>query len=520
MIKLIHYFRTKGLIISLLGLTFGLSLTLPEIYGATNPSEATLFPIDFNAYQDSNLSKISDVLLYRIAYDPFNLVVSVIFLLAIIHTFLAGKIHRFAVALEGKTLQRIRNLKREGKIEQDYPEHSHRASLLLFLGEVEIVLTLWVVVLGIMFTVLKGWDVFLNYIEHQVVFTEPLFVVVIMTIASTRPVMYSAEITINVVAKYLRGILRTYSGASWFVILFVGSLLGSVITEVASVTICALLLVENIFKHTDNTKFKYCTMGILLVNISIGGALTHFAAPVVFIVAEKWQLTTPFMLETFGYKIILATFLSTLLGFLLFFKEFYKIDQQVAAKAAMETVKSNRIPWWTITIHYLFIIWSVFNAHHTTLVIGGYLFLLGFVVATRPYQKPVDLRTPLLIGLFLSGLLIHGGLQGWWIVPLLSGLSDNQLFGVAALLSVFNDNAGVTFLSSLIPDISAPAQYAILSGALAAGGLSILANAPNPTAFLILRPHFKGGISHLWLAVAALVPTLITFFFFFGLKPG
>ena len=50
-------------------------------------------------------------------------------------------------------------------------------------------------------------------------------------------------------------------------------------------------------------------------------------------------------------------------------------------------------------------------------MIGGFLFFLGFTNATAAYQSAVDIKTPLLVGFFLAGLVVHGGLQAWWIGP-------------------------------------------------------------------------------------------------------
>ena len=70
--------------------------------------------------------------------------------------------------------------------------------------------------------------------------------------------------------------------------------------------------------------------------------------------------------------------------------------------------------------------WTVFNSHYPALFLGGFLFFLGFARATAPYQSRVELRAPLLVGFFLAGLVIHGGLQGWWIAPVLASLTERS----------------------------------------------------------------------------------------------
>jgi len=53
--------------------------------------EPPSFPLSLEAYGDSAQTSIFEILRLRIAADPFNLVASVIFVLAIVHTFLATK---------------------------------------------------------------------------------------------------------------------------------------------------------------------------------------------------------------------------------------------------------------------------------------------------------------------------------------------------------------------------------------------------------------------------------------------
>ena len=80
------------------------------------------------------------------------------------------------------------------------------------------------------------------------------------------------------------------------------------------------------------------------------------------------------------------------------------------------------MPAWLTVVHMLFMAWTVFNAHYPALFVGGFLFFLGFARATARYQSRIDLKAPLLVGFFLAGLVIHGGLQGWWIAPVLASL--------------------------------------------------------------------------------------------------
>ena len=58
------------------------------------------------------------------------------------------------------------------------------------------------------------------------------------------------------------------------------------------------------------------------------------------------------------------------------------------------------------------------------------------------------------MGFFLAGLVIHGGLQGWWIGPVLRSLAENPLFLGSTLLTAFNDNALITYLATLVPNLA------------------------------------------------------------------
>ena len=169
------------------------------------------------------------------------------------------------------------------------------------------------------------------------------------------------------------------------------------------------------------------------------------------------------------------------------------------------------IPWRITATHVLFLCWTVANAHYPVLVILGLLlFFLAFVSATRLNQHAIALRPPLLVGFFLAALIIHGGCQQWWIAPVLGSLSTWPLMIGATILTAFNDNAAITYLASLVPGFSDPFKYVVMAGAVTGGGLTVIANSPNPAGQSILASRFgEAGISPLYLFLGALVPTLI-----------
>ena len=153
--------------------------------------------------------------------------------------------------------------------------------------------------------------------------------------------------------------------------------------------------------------------------------------------------------------------------------------------------------------------WSAVNAHHPKLFVPGILFFLGFAQVAQPYQNRIDLKPPILVGFFLLGLVIHGGVQGWWIAPILGNLAEMPLMLGATLLTAFNDNAAITFLSTLVPGFTDSLKYAVVAGAVAGGGLTIIANAPNPAGVSILKKYFNDEVSPPGILGGALIPTVI-----------
>ena len=166
---------------------------------------------------------------------------------------------------------------------------------------------LWAVVLVAAISWGRGWETAKHYLNDTVNYTEPLFVIVIMALASTRPIVVFAERAMGKVAALGKGT----PAAWWFVLLSVGPLLGSFITEPAAMTICALLLARQFYDLNPSTRLKYATLGLLFVNVSIGGTLTHFAAPPILMVARPWAWDLTYVMTHFGWRTLLAVFGST-----------------------------------------------------------------------------------------------------------------------------------------------------------------------------------------------------------------
>jgi len=467
-----------------------------------DPSAGVVFPTPLSAYPVSADGNLVSDLAARIAADPFNVVATALFLLAVTHTFVAA---RFTEASH-----RIQHRHDAAAAAAGRPQvPSVVAELLHFLGEVEVVFALWAVPLAVAIIASRGWETAAHYLNDTVNYTEPLFVIVIMALASTRPIVELAEGTLRRVA----GLGGSSPAAWWMSILIVGPLLGSFITEPGAMTISALLLSRQFYQLQPSRRLKYATLGLLFVNVSIGGTLTHFAAPPVLMVARAWNWDTAFMLGHFGWRAAIAIAVSTVLYFLIFRREFRALatgSREEAGPHAEHDAAAGTlpVPWWVTSIYVLFMMWTVATAHYPGLFLAGFLFFLGFDRATAAYSTLTDFRTPLLVGFFLAGLVVHGGLQAWWIGPVLRHLSETPLFIGATILTGFNDNALITYLGTLVP-LSDNLKHALVEGAVTGGGLTIIANAPNPAGQAVLGRFFDDAVHPLYLFAGAVTPTLV-----------
>lgn len=485
------------------------SIVCAGVVSAAAPLPGAPFPRELASYQDAPAQTAWEMVKARAVAEPFNVVVTVIFLLAVLHTFATAKIRHWAHVVEERHRARLQ-ARAPARVDRNddgtVDEVSFWGQILHFFGEVEAVFGIWVVVLGGAITWSKGLDTAVHYIAEKVNFTEPIFVVVIMALASTRPVLRLAEQSMRVVARLGGGAPVAW----WWSILTLAPLLGSFITEPAAMTIAALLLAKQFYALNPSNRLKYATLGLLFVNISIGGTLTHFAAPPVLMVAAAWGWDMKYMFTHFGWHAVSGIVVSNFVYYLLFRKELAGLRPEVSDTER----KEEPVPVWVTLAHLLFLGFTVWAAHHPALFIGGFLFYLAFAQATAHHQSRMDLRGPMLVGFFLAGLVIHGGLQGWWIQPVLGTLGEVPLFAGATILTAFNDNALITYLATLVPGFSEELKYAVVAGAVTGGGLTVIANAPNPAGQSILQRYFDGGVSPLWLFVGALVPTLIVAFSF------
>ncbi len=477
---------------------------LPALAGQVHAAaSAGALPRALDSYADPAGAGLWDVLAARAAADPLNLAALVIFGCAILHTFLTAKIRHWAHVIEERHAARVGRT--GGSVDGDGQpvEVSFAGQILHFFGEIEAVFGLWVVVLAGAITWFRGWNAVVDYISGHVSYTEPLFVVVVMALAATRPVLDLAERCLRAIA----GLGGGTPAAWWLSILIVAPLLGSLITEPAAMTIAALLLGRQFYELQPSPRLAYATLGLLFVNISVGGTLTHFAAPPVIMVAQVWQWDLVHMFTEFGWRAAIGIVVATLVYFALFRRELADLGPRAARRPS--PAPRPAAPAWITAVQLGFLAFTVWQAHHPAMFIGGFLFYLAFAQATAHHQSPLDLRPPVLVGFFLAGLVIHGGLQAWWIEPILRRLGEVPLFVGATILTAFNDNAAITYLATLVPGFTDELKHAVVAGAVAGGGLTVIANAPNPAGQAILGRYFGEGVAPLKLALGALVPTVI-----------
>jgi Putative Na+/H+ antiporter len=416
-----------------------------------------------------------------------------------------------ATILFGMAVLHTFSVKRFEHLATKFPEGSVGENTFHLLGEVEVVFGLWAGIFIVGLALIDHWHTAVEYLEghlhgYSVNYTEPAFVFVIMTLAATKPILMLANRIISMIAR----ILPLPDSLSFFcVALIMGPLLGSFITEPAAMTVTALILLDNYYEAGISNRLKYMTLGVLFVNVSIGGTLTHFAAPPVLMVAGKWNWDIVFMITHFGWKSAIAVVLNTSLLAFVFRKEILSIDR-TASSVSQDHPTEMKPPIWLVVIHVLFIGAVVFTAHHMTVFLGIFLFFLGMVTVTGEYQEPLKLKEGLLVGFFLAGLVTLGGFQRWWLEPVITNLNEVPLFLGATGLTAITDNAALTYLGSLVEGISDASKYSLVAGAVAGGGLTVIANAPNPAGYGILKASFgEEGISPLGLLLAAIVPTVI-----------
>lgn len=378
-------------------------------------------------------------------------------------------------------------------------KHPDHAGIWHLLGEVEVVFGFWALVLVLCMAALIGKAGATEYLDTRN-FTEPLFVFAIMVVAGTRPIIEFAKTCVRLTARLVP---LPQNAAYYFTVMSLVPLLGSFITEPAAMTLAALILRDRYYAGGISKRFMYATLGVLFVNISIGGTLTPFAAPPVLMVATTWNWDFAFMLTNFGWKAAIAVVINATAVTLMFRKELTALEVPFEGSV-------THVPFVLVVTHLLFLVGVVVFAHHPAVFMGLLLFFLGIAHAYERHQDRLILREGLLVAFFLAGLVVLGGQQQWWLQPLLMKMSPDAVYYGATALTAVTDNAALTYLGSLVEGLSDEFKYALVAGAVTGGGLTVIANAPNPAGFSILREKFEdGAIQPLGLLIAALPPTFV-----------
>ena len=375
-------------------------------------------------------------------------------------------------------------------------------------AEVEAVFGVWAFALIVAMAALSGPSTAIEYMDTRN-FTEPLFVFVIMVVAASRPILELVGQLVRLAARVLP-LLREL--ATFFVIMSLVPLGGSFITEPAAMTLAAILLRDAYFRTSGRAGFKYMTLGVLFVNVSIGGVLTSYAAPPVLMVATTFGWDSGFMLQHFGWRAAVAVCLNAALLTLVCRKALlgHSVGTGGGVDAPEGADRRPPVPVVVMLVHLAFLVAVVLTAHHPAIFLGLLMMFIGFTEAYKRYQSRLMIKEGLMVGFFLAGLVVLGGLQKWWLQDLLGGLQPFVLFWGATALTAITDNAALTYLGSLVEGTSEAWRYMLVAGAVTGGGLTVIANAPNPAGFAILKNHFPdGSISSGRLFLSALGPTLV-----------
>ncbi|WP_313034323.1 putative Na+/H+ antiporter [Massilia alkalitolerans] len=404
--------------------------------------------------------------------NTLQLTGAILFAIALVHTFSTKLFHSLA------------------------KRHPRHAGLFHLLGEVEVVFGFWAFVLILAMALLADGATAIAYVESRQ-YTEPLFVFVVMVIAASQPVLDAVRDLLALLARLAP--VRTEVALCWLGLALV-PLSGSLITEPAAMTLAALMLAPQVFRPGIPEWLKYGAIGVLFVNVSIGGTLTSYAAPPVLMVAGTWGWDSAFMASTFGWRAALAVLFNATVITLLLRRHL----------TPENTVEDVQLPWVVSIVHLVLLGSVVLLAHHPVLFIGLFLLFLGYTQAYPKHQSRLIIKEGLLVGFFLAGLVVLGGMQQWWLQPLVSSLEPTALFFGALALTAITDNAALTYLGSLIEGLSDHAKYMLVAGAVAGGGLTVIANAPNPAGAALLREGFEdGSIGMGGLFLGALGPTCV-----------
>lgn len=402
---------------------------------------------------------------------------SLFFLIAILHTFCCGTFKKISAKMKSR------------------PALSFCFHIF---AELELVFVIWALPWSVVYILESGLTGFLKYLS-QLSFHEPIFIFIILLVTSSSVVLQTVRRMMMWIAKIFH---RVIGGArvlsEIYAILFVGPLLGSLVSEPAAMTVSALLLLSmkkpnvntgssgslvrlGVENRADFERLSYFLLGLLFVNVSIGGTLTHYAAPPILMVAQKWNWDLIFVFTHLGWKSMLAVFINSSL-FVFYFRN--DLEKFFSPLSLVSTAGAAGLPS------------------------SGAASKISIIKCAENFWRTLRFKEATLVAIFLAGLVVFGPMQRWWVEPIVQNLSSHMLYFSAAILTAFTDNAALTYLGAQIPNLSETSKYYLVAGAVAGGGLTVIANAPNPAGYAILQSWYK-NFNPIKLFLSALVPTIV-----------
>lgn len=434
---------------------------------------------------------------------PLQLGATFFFILSVIHAFLTPRLYNMYLRIRHQKIL--------------FPERKKKYLVLTeitrMFSRIELVMLLWSVPFLLWFVYSENYKVMIGYLTSRN-YMASLFIIVMMILVESNPIIYLSETLLN---RLVQKIGKHSPVAWWWVILLVSPMLSSLLKETGAMVIATMLLIRKFYIHNPSKKFAYATMGLLFSNISIGGLLTITSSRAMFMIMPTLKWSSHFIWAHFTWKAFLAILFSTTIYYLYFkkeLKEFVKTDAQQE-----DNNESIKAPWWVVCIHICFV-WALLQCKTSpVLIISVFLCYLCFRCFTYSYQNIIDVNKACLIGLFYSGLVILGDLQEWWVLKLMQNQSDFGHMIISFGLSIFLDNALVNYLVHNLSVSHDCYHYLVITGCMAAGGLTVATNLPNIVGYTILRRGLKLKLPSLvGLFLAAIIPASINFFVFWFLR--
>lgn len=423
---------------------------------------------------------------------------TVIFFLAIVHTFLTPELHIWSVRL--KMLQIARPYR--------WRTYYFLSEFLVLNSEVEVIFALWLVPLFAWGTIFVGWEWIREYVANRD-FTFAVYIMVIVVVVGSRPIISFAERILEWFAR----IGKDSAGAWWLTIMTIGPLLGSVLKEPGAMALSAILLSKKFYPFQPSRTFQYATLGLLFANVSVGGLLSPYSSRALFFAAKTWDWNFTYMMTRFGWKVLVGICVVNVIYYC-FFRKNFKLHFPDRLPTVEKDEERAPTPLWITAVHLLFVVLITFFSFNIEVFFPIFLIFLGFYQVTRFYQTQLNVKKAALVGLFFASLILHGELQGWWVVPLLRDFGKIVMVAGAFVLSAVADNAVINYLAVQIPAFSTKNQYLLVAASMSAGGVTVLANVANVVGLRILRPAFLEEISFIKLFVGALFPSLVYFALF------